>query len=169
MEMAATEVVVRWMTEKDLHQVVEIEQRSFADGWDEKDFRRIASTTNSISMVAEQVGQATSGPAIIGQLGVLDRGPVVGFIVYEMYRHKLCLTNMAVDPECRRAGVGSKLVSRLKTKLSTPRRRKIVLEVRESNMDALKFFAAQGFRATGMSRLSFQDTGEDGICMEYKL
>jgi ribosomal-protein-alanine N-acetyltransferase len=68
----------------------------------------------------------------------------------------------------RRFGVGSQMVAKLISKLSSHRRTRITLEVRETNLTAQLFFSRQGFRATRVLRAFYEDSGEDAYLMEYR-
>src|SRR3954454_1662278 len=93
---------------------------------------------------------------------------VVGFMIYELHKNKLHILNFAVHPGCRRAGVGSQMVAKLISKLSSHRRTRITLEVRETNLGAQLFFSKQTFRATRVLRAYYEDSGEDAFLMEYR-
>src|SRR5439155_698350 len=77
---------------------------------------------------------------------------VVGFMIYELHKAKLHILNFAVHPGCRRLGVGAQMVQKLISKLSSHRRTRITLEVRETNLGALLYFdrwtAWTGYRPT---------------------
>ena len=72
-------------------------------------------------------------------------------------------------PSCRRHGVGAQMVAKLISKLSSHRRTRITLEVRETNLYAQLFFRAQGFRAVRVLRSYYDDSGEDAFLMQYQL
>jgi ribosomal-protein-alanine N-acetyltransferase len=131
-------------------EVLLTEQQSFEFAWTEEDFLRCLRQRNCIGMVAEQ-GEK-----------------VVGFMIYELHKAKLHILNFAVHPACRRSGVGSQMVAKLISKLSSHRRTRITLEVRESNLGAQLFFSRQGFRATRVLRGYYEDSGEDAYLMEYR-
>ena len=63
-------------------------------------------------------------------------------------RRKLQVLNFAVHPEHRRQNIGHQMVAKLVGKLSSHRRTKISLLLRETGLDAQLFFKIQGFRAT---------------------
>jgi ribosomal-protein-alanine N-acetyltransferase len=94
---------------------------------------------------------------------------VVGFMIYELHKSKLHILNFAVNPNCRRQGVGAQMVSKLVSKLSSHRRTRITLEVRETNLYAQLFFRAQGFKAVRVLRGYYEDSGEDAFLMQYRL
>jgi ribosomal-protein-alanine N-acetyltransferase len=139
------------MIRRDMPEVLQTEQESFELSWTEEDFLRCLRQRNCIGMVAEQ-GER-----------------VVGFMIYELHKQKLHILNFAVHPLCRRHGVGRQMVSKLVSKLSSHRRTRITLEVRETNLPAQLFFRAQDFRAVKVLRTFYEDSGEDAFLMQYRL
>src|SRR5258707_15459077 len=150
-EKEQVRVHIRWMIRRDMPEVLQIEQSSFDYSWTEEDFLRCLRQRNCIGMVAEQ-GEK-----------------VVGFMIYELHKAKLHILNFAVHPSCRRYRIGSQMVAKLISKLSSHRRTRITLEVRETNLAAQLFFRAQGFRAMRVLRTYYEDSGEDAFLMQYRL
>jgi len=156
MSMGRTEkeqfrVHIRWMIRRDMPEVLQTEVESFEFAWTEEDFLRCLRQRNCIGMVAEQ-GEK-----------------VVGFMIYELHKAKLHILNFAVSPPYRRVGVGAQMVAKLISKLSSHRRTRITLEVRETNLAAQLFFRAQGFKAVRVLRAFYEDSGEDAFLMQYRL
>jgi ribosomal-protein-alanine N-acetyltransferase len=82
---------------------------------------------------------------------VAERGDeIVGQMVYQLFPHKLELLTLAVDPQYRHEGVGTALLDKLKFKVQSHRRGKVVLAVREDNLAAQLFFRRCGLRATAI-------------------
>jgi [ribosomal protein S18]-alanine N-acetyltransferase len=150
-EKEQVRVHIRWMIRRDMPEVLQTEQASFEFSWTEEDFLRCLRQRNCIGMVAEQ-GEK-----------------VVGFMIYELHKAKLHILNFAVHPGFRRLGVGAQMVAKLISKLSSHRRTRITLEVRETNLPAQLFFRAQGFRAVQVLRAYYEDSGEDAFRMQYRL
>jgi ribosomal-protein-alanine N-acetyltransferase len=144
-----TRSYVRWMIRSDLPEVVGIESASFEYAWTEEDFRRCLRHRCCIAMVVE----------------FEDR--IVGYTVYELHRDRLEVLNFAVHSDARRCGVGSALVAKLRYKLSSHRRQRITLMVRERNVPAQMFFRRLGFIATAIHPERYADSGEDAIEMEF--
>ena len=142
-------VHIRWMIRRDMPEVLEIETRSFEFPWSEEDFIRCLRLRNCIGMVAEH-----------------DQC-VVGFMIYELHKTRLHVLNFAVNVKSRRLGVGNQMVEKLISKLSPQRRKRILLEVRETNLAAQLFFRSAGFRATTVLRDFYEDTTEDAYLMAY--
>jgi ribosomal-protein-alanine N-acetyltransferase len=61
------------------------------------------------------------------------------------------------------------MVAKLISKLSSHRRTRITLEVRETNLTAQLFFRAREFRAQRVLRAYYEDSGEDAFLMQYQL
>ena len=150
-QVEGVRVHIRWMIRRDMPEVLQAEQDSFEFAWTEEDFLRCLRQRNCIGMVAEQ-GEK-----------------VVGFMIYELHKSKLHILNFAVSPSFRRLGVGGQMVAKLVSKLSSHRRTKITLEVRETNLSAQLFFRTQGFRAMRVLRAYYEDSGEDAFLMQYRL
>jgi ribosomal-protein-alanine N-acetyltransferase len=143
-------VHIRWMIRRDMPEVLQAEQMSFEFAWNEEDFLRCLRQRNCIGMVAEH-GEK-----------------VVGFMIYELHKNKLHILNFAVHPAWRRMAVGAQMVAKLISKLSSHRRTRITLEVRETNLSAQQFFKKQEFRAVRVLRAFYEDSGEDAYLMEYR-
>ena len=143
-------VHIRWMIRRDMPEVLHAEQESFAFAWTEEDFLRCLRQRNCIGMVAEH-GEK-----------------VVGFMIYELHKNKLHIMNFAVNPGWRKRGVGAQMVGKLVSKLSSHRRTRITLEVRETNLGAQLFFRKLEFRALRVMRSYYDDSGEDAFSMEYR-
>ncbi|HZZ29307.1 MAG TPA: ribosomal protein S18-alanine N-acetyltransferase [Pirellulales bacterium] len=146
----ALKVHIRWMIRRDMPEALAIESASFEFPWCENDFLRCLRQRNCIGMVAEHN----------------DR--VVGFMIYELHKSRLHILNFAVCLRYRRFGVGGQMVAKLVGKLSTQRRHRILLEIRETNLAAQLFFRSRGFKAVSVLRSFYEDTPEDAYLMQYR-
>jgi ribosomal-protein-alanine N-acetyltransferase len=138
------------MIRRDMPEVLGIETSSFEFPWSEDDFIRCLRQRNCIGMVAEYDER------------------VVGFMIYELHKNRLHILNFAVSPDFRRRGIGHSMVRKLIGKLSQQRRNRILLEIRETNLDAQLFFRDAGFRAISVLRDFYDDTTEDAYLMQYR-
>ena len=143
-------VHIRWMIRRDMPEVLEIENQGFEFPWSEEDFIRCLRQRNCIGMVAEFEER------------------VVGFMIYELHKTRLHILNFAVHSDSRRQGIGTAMVNKLTSKLSHQRRNRILLEVRETNLEAQLFFRDSGFRAVSVLRDFYDDTTEDAYLMQYR-
>jgi ribosomal protein S18 acetylase RimI-like enzyme len=62
---------------------------------------------------------------------------IIGFMIYELHKSRLRGLNFATTPDMRRQGVGSQMIRPLVDK---QRRSEIMIEVRETNLEAQFFF-----------------------------
>jgi ribosomal-protein-alanine N-acetyltransferase len=143
-------VHIRWMIRRDMPEVLAIESQSFEFPWSEEDFINCLRQRNCIGMVAEHDER------------------VVGFMIYELNKTRIRVLNFAVAEAFRRRGAGSQMMGKLVAKLSSQRRSRITLEVRETNLSAQLFFRAAGFRAVSVLRQFYADTPEDAYLMQYR-
>ncbi|MFT5523451.1 MAG: ribosomal-protein-alanine N-acetyltransferase [Pirellulaceae bacterium] len=143
-------VHIRWMIRRDMPEVLGIEDQSFEFPWSEDDFIRCLRQRNCIGMVAEHEER------------------VVGFMIYELHKNRLHILNFAVNEQFRRKNVGVQMVGKLIGKLSHQRRNRVLLEVRETNLEAQLFFKKAGFKAITVLRDFYDDTTEDAYLMQYR-
>lgn len=143
---------VRWLIRRDMDEVLRIERASFEKPWTEEEFLCCLRQRNCIGSVVEDVNC-----------------DVRGFMIYELHRSTLRILNLAVDPSCRGLGYGRMMVERLINKLHQQRRREIVLEIRETNLNAHLFFQHMGFRCLNVLRNHYDDTNEDAYYFRYVL
>ena len=141
---------LRWMVRRDMPEVFAIEAVSFSNPWSEDDFFQVLRARTYMGMVAEHVDQ------------------VVGFMIYELSKDRIEVSNFAVPPEMRRCRIGTQMVRKLIGRLSPQRRTKLSLQVRESNLSAQLFFQSQGFRAVSILHEYYdcEDPPEDAYVME---
>ena len=144
-------VHIRWMIRRDMPEVLGIEEGSFGTPWTEEDFLRCLRQRNCIGMVAEH-GER-----------------IAGFMVYELHKNRLHILDFAVMGEYRRRGIGLQMIAKLLAKLSSHRRTKVTLEIRETNLAAQVFFSRQGFKAIKVLRSYFEDSGEDAYLLQYQI
>lgn len=142
-------VHIRWMIRRDMAEVLEIERGAFEFPWFEEEFIRCLRQRNCIGMVAEH-GER-----------------VVGFMIYELHKTRLHILNFAVASDVRRRCIGRQMIDKLIGKLSSQRRTRISLEVRETNLAAQVFFRSSGFKATSVLHEFYDDSPEDAYLMQF--
>ncbi len=136
------------MTREHLDGVMTIENLSFKIPWSRNAFIDEL-TTNEMAVYVV----AVSGKEILGYGGlwrVLDEGHI---------------TNIAVHPEFRRCGAGSRIMDELLRQCRDCGILSLTLEVRRSNLPAQKLYGKYGFRSEGIRKGYYSDTGEDAIIM----
>jgi ribosomal-protein-alanine N-acetyltransferase len=152
-------VLIERMTEHDLLEVVEIEQRSGLSywGWDAY-HTELQSPLDSIMLVARKKGSARPG----------DHS-VIGFIVGRCLADEVHVNNMAVRPDFRRRGIGQELLKALLIWGEAKKASQAVLEVRAGNAAAQSLYRASGFEVVGRRRRYYKDPLEDALLMTISL
>ncbi|MET0558411.1 MAG: ribosomal protein S18-alanine N-acetyltransferase [Solirubrobacterales bacterium] len=142
---ATAEVEVRRLAYSDLPAVIAIERRSFPTPW-------------SLAMFVLELSKP-SGICLAAQLG----DDLIGYVICSRYDQVWHLMNIAVAPERRRAGVASRLLSRLLGEAQgvLP----LTLEVRVSNHQAIAMYERFGFRSAGVRPRYYHDNSEDALIM----
>jgi ribosomal-protein-alanine N-acetyltransferase len=144
--MATTAIQIRRLTYADLPQVISIERRAFPTPW-------------SLAMFVLEL----SKPGGVC-LAALRDDRIVAYCICSRYDIVWHLMNIAVDPDHRREGLATALLTELVHRVGGEEAR-LTLELRESNHGAIDLYARFGFLAAGIRRRYYQDNGEDALIM----
>ena len=96
-------------------------------------------------------------------------GEIAGFLVARGAADEAEILNLAVAPEFRRRGYGSKLAAEALREFRRQEIRRVFLEVRESNRAGIRFYGRLGFRVTGRRSAYYEVPREDALCMTLGL
>ncbi|HTF37699.1 MAG TPA: ribosomal protein S18-alanine N-acetyltransferase [Blastocatellia bacterium] len=142
------------MRERDLIDVVEIEETSGLNRWGYDAYRReLFTNPNSIMIVARNL---VPGPGVIGFFA--------GWIVED----ELHVNNVASHREYRRIGVGRSLMEAAIDEAGRRSVAFVILEVRASNEAAQLLYRDLGFRIVGRRREYYRLPTEDALVMKLK-
>lgn len=140
--MTSVKPHVRWMIRRDMPSVLDI----------------------APTLTEEAALTMLRGRKMIGM--VVEEGEEVrGFMIYELQKKLLHVHEFAVDWSHRRRGFGTAMIDLLKSKLSSRRRTRISINVRERNLPAQLFLKALGFEAVRVERDFYDDPTEDAYRM----
>jgi ribosomal-protein-alanine N-acetyltransferase len=98
-----------------------------------------------------------------------DLDAPAGFAVAWHVADELHVLNVAVAPEVRRRGVGTRLMSAALAYAEEKRVRIVLLEVRRSNRPALRLYRSLGFSVLGVRPRYYGDNDEDAVEMILSL
>jgi ribosomal-protein-alanine N-acetyltransferase len=143
---AREELALRRLMYSDLPQVIAIERRAFPTPWSLAMFVLELSKPSGVCLAAESD----------------DR--LVGYMICSRYDKVWHLMNIAIDPDHRRRGHATALLTELFARVGDACAQ-FTLEVRASNRTAIELYERFGFRAAGMRRRYYQDNGEDAVIM----
>jgi [ribosomal protein S18]-alanine N-acetyltransferase len=141
----AAAVEIRRLTYADLPQVVGIERRAFTTPW-------------SLAMFVLEL----SKPSGVCLAAVVET-ELAGYIVCSRYDTVWHVMNVAVDPDRRRRGIATALITALLDRIGDDAQ--VTLEVRRSNAGALALYERFGFRSAGTRPRYYADNGEDAVIM----
>ncbi len=97
--------------------------------------------------------------------GVFDEDELVGYIALEWVLDEGSLTDLAVSPTYRRQGLASLLMDRLIESAQSKNLSFITLEVRASNLPAIKLYQKYGFLEAGRRPDYYRNPTEDALLM----
>ena len=141
-------VELRGLTLGDLDEIEEIERASYPTPW-------------SRSMFAGELAKPSSL-----SLGAFDpAGSLVGYLIISRYVDAWHVMNVAVAPARRGRGVATALLERLFESTAGDVSRGYTLEVRVSNVGAIRLYERLGFRPRGVRRGYYTDNREDALIM----
>lgn len=142
------------MRERDLVDVVEIEETSGLNRWGYDAYRReLFTNPNSIMIVARNL---VPGPAVIGFFA--------GWIVED----ELHVNNVAAQQDYRRIGIGRSLMEAAIDEAGRRGVAQVILEVRASNEGAQLLYRDLGFGFVGRRRDYYRLPTEDALVMKLR-
>mgnify|MGYP003421676732 CR=1 FL=1 len=136
-------IIIENMKAEHINEVENIEKICFAHAWTRADLEAQLTLDTSHFAVA-----------------TLD-GYVVGYMGLQIFCGEGYVTNVAVLPEYRRQGIAKMLIEKqLQNDMSF-----ITLEVRESNLPAIKLYESCGFENVGIRPKFYTNPTENAIIM----
>ena len=138
---------IRRMETADLDLLAALEKRCFSIPWSRDMIADELSNDRALYLVAELEGK------LLGYAGswvIFDEGHI---------------TNVAVDPQARKQGVGRHLLGALLEGLAGAGVTAATLEVRRGNTAAISLYKSYGFTVEGVRRGYYQDNNEDALVM----
>ena len=135
------------MDKSHLPQVMALERLCFSPPWSEQTFADALYDPSVSLIVAEDGDGKVLGYGMVGV--VLDEG---------------CLEKLAVDPACRRRGVGREILSAF-LRFGFAHLAFLTLEVRASNTPAVALYQSVGFEPVGRRKDYYRDPKEDALLL----
>ena len=146
------DVVLTRMRQSDIPDVMAIEGQVFTTPWTEAMFRQeVRGVFNSHTIVARLDDQ------------------LIGYQIAWFIEEEVHLVNIAVHPDHQSWGVGALMLDRLIDAAITDGMRIVTLEVRESNVDAQRFYRKFSFHVIGIRKSYYSDNREDALLMVLDL
>ncbi len=141
------EIIFRKMMPADADAVSEIEIKSFALPWKRDTFYEVVQRENTVYIVGE-----------------LDK-KIIAYAGAWLAFNEAEVMSVAVLPEYRGRGVGTKLFGELLKNCKERGANALTLEVRPSNTAAIKLYESFGLKSVGRRKKYYVDNGEDALIM----
>jgi ribosomal-protein-alanine N-acetyltransferase len=141
-------LIIRPMRIEDVDEVALMERLIFPSPWPRQAF-------------VDEVKEGPGSFSLVGRFGKLLAGYLVAWFVLD----EAHLGNLAVNPELRRRQIAGELMKRLIGEADTRMVTRVTLEVRVSNVAAIRLYRSFGFRAISMRRAYYIDNREDAFVM----
>lgn len=138
-------IAVRSLGPGDIPRVMELEGLCFAYHWTEEQFR---------------LGLERGAFRI---LGVGGRCSLLGYMAYSVIEDEMEVLNLAVHPDCRRRGLGRRLMEACLDDCRRSGVRVCFLDVKVSNHPAIDLYVQFGFKKIGIRKKYYPDTKEDAL------
>ncbi|MGH9404017.1 MAG: ribosomal protein S18-alanine N-acetyltransferase [Terriglobia bacterium] len=131
------------------------EEAALGSGWDERDYLRLNETPGGLILVASEES--------------LSPVQITGFAALNCVLDHAELLNMAVAAGWRQRGIGKKLLLEACRRVHGAGARSISLEVRPSNLAAVRLYHSAGFITCRTRQNYYADPVEDACVMMLEL
>lgn len=136
-------MTIMQMTSAHVPQVAQLEGICFQDPWSERSIASELENPLSLWLVA------------------MEKDRLLGYVGSQTVLDETDMMNVAVDPAARRQGVAWALIQELTAQLKQRGSRKLSLEVRASNLGAIRLYESLGFVRLGCRPGYYRNPRED--------
>ena len=136
-------MTIMQMTSAHVPQVAQLERVCFQDPWSEQSIASELENPLSLWLVA------------------MEEDRLLGYVGSQTVLDETDMMNVAVDPTARRQGVARALIQELTAQLKQRGSRKLSLEVRASNLGAIRLYESLGFVRLGCRPGYYRNPRED--------
>lgn len=139
------------MKAEHIPEIAEIERLCFSLPWSENALRDELDNVNAHFLTALTFGRVSGYIGVIEICGEAD------------------ITNVAVQPDFRRMGIGKKLLDTAEKQATERKCESITLEVRESNEPAISLYSGSGYSPIGIRKNFYEKPTENAVLMTKQL
>lgn len=136
-------MTIMQMTSAHVTQVAQLERVCFQDPWSQRSIASELENPLSLWLVA------------------MEEDRLLGYVGSQTVLDETDMMNVAVDPSARRQGVARALIQALTEQLKQRGSRKLSLEVRASNLGAIRLYESLGFARLGCRPGYYRNPRED--------
>jgi ribosomal-protein-alanine N-acetyltransferase len=139
------------ITKENLNEILKVENECFSSPWRSVDFL-----------------QGLDDPLAVMK-ALCEGKEIIGFFVYWAILDEAHIGNFAICKNMQNKGYGKKLLNLLLKDAVKRKLSRATLEVRKGNANAIRLYEGSGFRAEGVRKGYYLDSGEDAIIMWREL
>ena len=133
-------------------QIAALEAATFSLPWDEAAIR--GELENPLALWLAAMG---------------EDGTVLGYVGSQSCFEDADILNVAVVPAARRRGIAAALMTELEARLAPKGVERITLEVRASNVPAIRLYAGLGYVQAGLRKNYYEKPREDALILQKQL
>ena len=140
-------MIITQMMECHVPQIADLEKMCFHDPW-------------SLNSIASEVSNKLSLWFV-----AVENEKVVGYVGSQTVLGETDMMNIAVHPDCRKRGIATLLITHLVDALAQQGSHSLMLEVRESNENAISVYRKLGFMDVGRRKNYYRNPKEDALIL----
>lgn len=144
-------MIIRPVEEKDLKDIIEIEEDNFLDCWTLKQYDYDLNVNEFAFLFA-----------------VIHEGELIGYVDFWITFDQATINKIAIKKEYQKRGIGLILLEDTLSRIQSAEVNTITLEVRVSNFKAISLYQKVGFK-TCVVKKNYYDDGEDAYYMIKEL
>ncbi len=145
------ELEIGYAGKEEVPKIARLEQEIFPDAWSESSLAKTLDQKSTAVITAKKDGE------------------LLGYLVASLVPEEGEILRIAVRKESRRQGVAGHMLLELENVCEEMGVTKLMLEVRESNQDAVSFYQEKGFVKDGLRKNYYADPAEDAVLMSRVL
>lgn len=140
------------MAPEHVSEIAAIERETFSLPWDEDAIRGELENPLALWLVAGG-----------------EDGTVLGYVGSQTCFEDADILNVCVAPAARRQGIAAALMTELEARLAPKGAERITLEVRASNLPAIRLYEKLGYTQVGLRRNYYEKPREDALILQKEL
>jgi len=144
------------MTSGDIPSVLEIDLLSFPNPWPKNAY-------------VYEINQNPNSRPWIGSIVIGENETICSFAVFWNIVDETHIGTIAVHPNYRNQGLGTVFLRKLLSISKNEGMVRVLLEVRESNLQAIKMYKKFGFKVDGIRKKYYRDNGENALLLSTSL
>ena len=145
-------LIVRKLEVSDIVRLAKLENQVFSDAWSEDILNALIKNSFDYAYIVQNI-----------------KFEIIAYINYRIIIDEAELMRIAVLPHYRGQKIGDDLIKYMLKNIEQKNINIVRLEVRSSNISALKLYKSNGFIESGIRKDYYSNPNEDAIIMEKKI